>query len=108
VQYSEIKPQKLFTTTSVTLCCQTTATTSMHSVCMMHTLMLGQLLAVATAAQDFLLLYCHATTPPLQFCSSVCEQVIAAPRIAELFSHGPVAAAARSPLTLRCWPGPIA
>jgi hypothetical protein len=50
VQYSETSPQKLFTTTSVTLCCQTTATTSMHSVCMMYKLMIGQLLSVATAA----------------------------------------------------------
>jgi hypothetical protein len=45
-----IQPQKQFKTTSVTLCCQTTATTSMHTTCMMHTLMLGQLLVVATAA----------------------------------------------------------
>jgi hypothetical protein len=32
--------KKLFTTASVTLCSQSAGTTSTHSICMMHTLML--------------------------------------------------------------------
>jgi hypothetical protein len=47
---SDIEPSRLFTTASATLCSQTRATTSMHSICMMHTLMLEQFLLVATAA----------------------------------------------------------
>jgi hypothetical protein len=53
VQYGDVEPQQLLYNHQwnlVTLCCQTTATTSMHSVCMMYTLMLEELLAVATAA----------------------------------------------------------
>jgi hypothetical protein len=46
---SEFEHKVHFTTTSVTLCCQSGAAISMHSIFMMHTLMLEQLVAVSTA-----------------------------------------------------------
>ena len=46
---SEFQHKVHFTTTSVTLCGQSGAAMSMHSICIMHTLMLEQLVAVSTA-----------------------------------------------------------